>query len=75
MQSSEWSNHVIFFSSEEGDGVDDEREEGLPVEEARALGKVGTKKLRKIQDKAERKAMREVREEKDCLVPRLFLGR
>ena len=71
MQSSEWSNHIIFFSSEEGDGVDDEREEGLPVEEARALEKVGTKKLRKIQDKAERKAMREVREE-DCLVPGLF---
>lgn len=48
-----------FIDEEDAfDGEEDDVEE-----EVKLPGKVGTKKLRRIQEKAERKARREVREE------------
>lgn len=49
---------ILNFSTDEGDAFDKEEEE-----EVKLPGKVGTKKLRRIQEKAERKAKREVRED------------
>lgn len=53
---------ILNFSTDEGDAFDEEEEDELE-EEVKLPGKVGTKKLRRIQEKAERKAKREVREE------------
>ena len=48
--------------TDEGDAFDGEEDDDVE-EEVKLPGKVGTKKLRRIQEKAERKAKREVREE------------
>lgn len=53
---------ILNFSTDEGDAFDEEEEDELE-EEVKLPGKVGTKKLRRIQEKAERKAKREVRED------------
>ena len=53
---------ILNFSTDEGDAFDEEEEDELE-EGVKLPGKVGTKKLRRIQEKAERKAKREVRED------------
>lgn len=52
------SSTALMASVNVGLGQEDVEEE--EVEEFKAAGKVGTKKLRKLQEKADRKAQREV---------------
>lgn len=55
------NEYFLNCSTDEEDAFDEEEDE--LEEEVKLPGKVGTKKLRRIQEKAERKAKREVRED------------
>ena len=54
----DFTGHFFFLNWEDADFSGEEDGEALP--EMKLPGKIGTKKLKRIQEKAEKKAMREV---------------